>query len=329
MPHACTFTTMSSAPASGAGTSSTWMFSTPLKTAAFTRVASPSTRGARREALAQHLLVDLPGGRLGKLFDQVPTRRHLERSQPLSAVLLDLRQDRPVGQHDDGVDFLAADLVGAADDRCRLDAGVFEQDVLDLARVDVLAAANDHVLLSVDEEEVAVLVDVADVSRVEPPAAEGFRGRVRVPEVADHDVGPAEADLASLAGSDLVPLVAENCDLLAADRSPDRPDLAGPPKWVERRRAHSFGEPVPLEDGDTEFLLEAAEEARGEGCGAENDEPQGVRLGLVRSRRVQKSRQHRGDCRKRHGLELGDRLPELRSREPLRHCDLGADQHRK
>ena len=118
---------------------------------------------------------------------------------------------------------------------------MLEEDVLDFARIDVLAAADDHVLLAVDEEEVAVRVDVADVSRVEPPAAEGFRGRVRVPEVADHDVRPAEADFATLAGSHLVAFVVEDSDLLAAEGSPDRTDLPGSPERVERRRAHAFG----------------------------------------------------------------------------------------
>jgi hypothetical protein len=45
---------------------------------------------------------------------------------------------------------------------------VLVEDLLDLARVDVVAAADDHVLLAVDDEEVAVLVDAGHVARVEP-----------------------------------------------------------------------------------------------------------------------------------------------------------------
>jgi hypothetical protein len=40
--------------------------------------------------------------------------------------------------------------------------------LLDLSRVDVVAAADDQVLLAVDDLEVAVLVDAAPVSAVEP-----------------------------------------------------------------------------------------------------------------------------------------------------------------
>ena len=50
--------------------------------------------------------------------------------------------------------------------------------VLDLGRVDVLAAGDDHVLHPVDEEEVPVVVEVAGVARVVPAVAEGVLGRL-------------------------------------------------------------------------------------------------------------------------------------------------------
>jgi hypothetical protein len=45
------------------------------------------------------------------------------------------------------------------------------EDLLDLARVDVEAVADDHVLLAVDDEVVAVGVPPGQVAGVEPPAA--------------------------------------------------------------------------------------------------------------------------------------------------------------
>src|SRR5262245_64996157 len=47
-----------------------------------------------------------------------------------------------------------------------------------LFRSHVLAAGDDHVLHTVDEEEVAVLVEVPRVTGVVPAAAERLRGRV-------------------------------------------------------------------------------------------------------------------------------------------------------
>jgi hypothetical protein len=47
---------------------------------------------------------------------------------------------------------------------------VLEEDLLDLARVDVVAARQDHVLLPVHYVEVAVLVHRGHVPGVEPAA---------------------------------------------------------------------------------------------------------------------------------------------------------------
>src|SRR6266849_6524232 len=116
MPHACTFTTTSSGPASGSGMSSTSIFSMPLKMAAFTAHSSRCSGAAGRQALTQHLLVDLPGGCLGEVSHDVPARGHLERSQPFPAVLFHVGDVHPIRQHEDCVDLLSANLVGTADD---------------------------------------------------------------------------------------------------------------------------------------------------------------------------------------------------------------------
>src|SRR5260221_4895479 len=100
MPHACTFTTTSSGLSSGAGNSSTSMFSMPLKMAAFTTRSSRFSGAAGRQALAQHLLVDLPGGCLREVVDHVPGRGHLEGSQPFPAVLFNLGEIHGVSQHE-------------------------------------------------------------------------------------------------------------------------------------------------------------------------------------------------------------------------------------
>ena len=65
-----------------------------------------------------------------------------------------------------GHDDLAPFLVGYADDRSLQYGRVAGQDVFDLARVDVLATANDHVLGASGEGQVAVVVEVTDVAGV-------------------------------------------------------------------------------------------------------------------------------------------------------------------
>ena len=69
-----------------------------------------------------------------------------------------------VGRLDDGLDLLAPVGVGDAEHGDVADLRVGEELALDLGRVDVHAAADDHVDLAVAEEQVAVLVELADVA---------------------------------------------------------------------------------------------------------------------------------------------------------------------
>ena len=69
--------------------------------------------------------------------------------------------------------------VGPADDAGQRDRGVLDQRVLDVARVDVEAAADDQVLLAVDDVQVAVRVPVADVPGVQPSVADRLGGDLR------------------------------------------------------------------------------------------------------------------------------------------------------
>ena len=65
---------------------------------------------------------------------------------------------------DGGLDLLAALVVGDAEDGDVGDRRVVDQHRLDLGRVDVHAARDDHVDLAVAQEQVAVVVEVADVA---------------------------------------------------------------------------------------------------------------------------------------------------------------------
>ena len=75
-------------------------------------------------------------------------------------------------RNDHRADLLAHHLVGNADDRDLADAWRPREHVLDFQRVDVLAPAVDHVLLTVDDVEQAVLVDVREVAGVKPAVDE-------------------------------------------------------------------------------------------------------------------------------------------------------------
>ena len=101
-------------------------------------------------------------------------RRHLEGGEPVG----DVRRTRPRSSDapgrttHDGADLLAESLVGHADDRGLGHVGVLVERGFDLGRVDVLAAADDDVLQPVDDVEVAVGVEAAEVAGVEPAVGE-------------------------------------------------------------------------------------------------------------------------------------------------------------
>src|SRR3954452_23167738 len=100
--------------------------------------------------LAQGPAEQLPDGGLRDLVDDVEAQRLLVGSQPgLPAVLLQLLEGHrlAVGQRDARLDRLAPLLVGHTDDGDLPDRRMAGDDVLDLARVHVQSAADDHVVL--------------------------------------------------------------------------------------------------------------------------------------------------------------------------------------
>ena len=85
--------------------------------------------------------------------------------------------------------------MGHSDHR-RLDDGfVGVEHLLDLARIDVEAAAKNHVLLAVHDRVAAVGIPHPDVAGVEPAAAQRLLRGVGSLQVALHDVVSADADL--------------------------------------------------------------------------------------------------------------------------------------
>src|SRR5262245_49867850 len=159
-----------------------------------------------RQLLAELALEDLAGGVARQL--SVADRDHrgdLEHSQPFGHVLAHRLgvEVAPFPQPDDGSDLFAERWMGDADHGGVGDVGVLEQRRLHFGGVDVLAAADHHVLQAVDDVHEAVVVDVAEVPGVEPAPGERLRGGVGLVVVAAHDGGTADPDLAHLAPGDV------------------------------------------------------------------------------------------------------------------------------
>src|SRR6059036_3861536 len=139
--------------------------------------------------LAQHELLDLPGGGLRQVAE-LDGGGTLEVSDVPAAELDDLLLGRrhPRLQRDERFGPLAPPLVGDRDHRALEHGRVLGNGLLDLDRRDVLAARDDDVLLPVAQLDVAVGVPHGDVARVEPPAAERLGRGLGLSEVAHRRV---------------------------------------------------------------------------------------------------------------------------------------------
>src|SRR5262249_11304669 len=83
-----------------------------------------------------------------------------------------------LAQHDDGLDFVLAELGRHRDRGALQHGGGTVEDGLHLARGDVLTASANGILLPVDEIEVAVRVTARVVARVKPEVTERCDSRL-------------------------------------------------------------------------------------------------------------------------------------------------------
>ena len=95
-------------------------------------------------------------------------------------VLERVGEQRRVADDDDRVHRLDPALVGHSEDRDLEHGGMRPERVLDLERIHVLTAGDDHVLGAIEQREVVLVVEGADVARAVPAVDEGGLGRRRV-----------------------------------------------------------------------------------------------------------------------------------------------------
>src|SRR4051812_15336277 len=126
------------------------------------------------------------------------------------------------------------------------------QHLLDLARIDVVAADDDHVLLAVADVEIAVGVDLADVAGIEPAVAQRLGGLLRPVAIALHDLRPARADFAEL----------DDLDLGLRHRDADRARLGNTICRIEGEHRTGFGLPITLIDRSPHGVAPALERLR-------------------------------------------------------------------
>jgi hypothetical protein len=221
-------------------------------------------------------------------------------------------QFAPRQRDDDGADLLPHHRVRHPDDGDLAHRGMGSQGVLDLHAVHVLAAAIDHVLLAVDDEDEPLDVDACQVAAVQPPVDEGLRRLLGLAPVAGDHVGAADEQLAD-------PRPGVRLGYVEVDDRGGEADRVGVLGGVlvgqvggDRR---GLGQPEPVADaGSRESCLEPVHEVGGDRRApvAERPHRRGVDVDEVRLRQRQPvdgrhGRQHR-DAFVLYGAEEGRHL---------------------
>src|SRR6059058_4449302 len=120
---------------------------------------------------AQLATQDLAGCRHRDLIDATNLAELLVRNDAFVDEREHLIRVGVVLQYDERNRELARRQVALADDGCVGHARMLEEDLFEVARIDVVALVDQHVLLAVDDGQIAVFVDDTDVTRAQPAVA--------------------------------------------------------------------------------------------------------------------------------------------------------------
>ena len=198
-----------------------------------------------------------------------------------------------------------------------------QQRVLDLRRVGVEAADDEHVLRSADDAQPAGVVEHAEVAGAQPAVGrQGRGGGVGIVEVVGHDAPAPQQDLPRRTCRDVSLLVVHDAQLepgpRPAHRGGDGFGVVARPGGGGRPR---LGQPVPGDDDrERQLVVEPADELDGDvGCPgdghAEARQVVGVAVGQVEDRLVERG--GAGEHRHPLGCDRGEdgRRIEHRHRE--------------
>src|SRR5437762_5251234 len=241
-------------------------------------------RGRRLLPLGELAAEDLAGRGARDLVDELDLADPLVVGDPLlhEGHQLVARHAGTGADLHEGLRDLARLRIRLADDARVGDGGMLAEHRLDLRRPDPEALVLDELLLAVDDEDVPVLVLLADVAGEEPAVPQHGRGVLGLVPVAAHDLRPADGDLAYRAGADVAQAALELDDavLRPGDHRADRVE----DRVIERvgmRDRRRLGEPIALDDRLPGPLAHATRRLRRERRGAAEEEADRAQVVLV------------------------------------------------
>ena len=144
------------------------------------------------------------------------------------------------GQHDAGLDHLAAHLVRGCGHAALQHVGQLHDDGFDLERPDAVAGGLDHVVHAADVGQEAVLILPGDVAGVVPAVVQHLVGLFLIAVVAHEQAAgrafaDADADLAVLAGGDGVAVGIQQADVVQGRGTAHAAHLVGIANQVGNR----------------------------------------------------------------------------------------------
>src|SRR5690348_14757071 len=170
-----------------------------------TRLATGSSRLLLDEAqllhrrFPHHKLLHLAGDGHGEGIDEFDVAGYFVMRDLAFAEGLDLLGAGAFAgfELDPGAKLLAVFLIGHAHNLHRFHLGMAEEELLDLAGIDVLATADHHVLDAADDVEVPVLVHGGEVARMHPAGAvDRLRRALGIVPITEHHRIPTRAEFA-------------------------------------------------------------------------------------------------------------------------------------
>src|SRR5579872_4088621 len=132
----------------------------------------------------------------------------------------------PRAHADPGTDLLAIFAIRHTEDMGFEHRGMGVENLFDFARVDVLAAANDHILETTDNAHVALGVHHSEIARMQPAAGvDCFGGALGLLPIALHHRIAAATDLARCVDWNDVSVLADQFYFKMRPRTTDRLNL--------------------------------------------------------------------------------------------------------
>ena len=118
---------------------------------------------------------------------------------------------------------------------------MFADHLLEIARKDIEAAADDHVLLAIENRQEAVFVEPPDIARADEGAPalitpDEFRGFLGLAVIALHHAGAVTRDFADFAAWQRAASLIKDADFEAQHRCTDGVELRGRMPRLEHRR---------------------------------------------------------------------------------------------